>query len=69
MSENSIFWLYNIEILWKDDNYLRLLPSENMSKIEKFNAISRLLIYHIIIILVFKLDIKYLYIELFEFFS
>jgi hypothetical protein len=59
------FWLYDIEILWKNNNFIKLYPSNNMTKYEKFNAFSRLLILHMIIILILNLDKKYIYIDLF----
>jgi len=57
------FWIYDISILWKNNNYLILLPLDGMSKYEKYNAITRLLIYHIFLLLILKLDLKYIYLD------
>ena len=57
------FWIYDIGILWKNNNYLILLPLEGMSKYEKYNAITRFLIYHIFLLLILKLDLKYIYLD------
>ena len=61
---NNNFWIYNIDILWKNNNYLNLLPLDGMNKEEKYNAITRLLIYHIILIIILKLDLKYIYVDI-----
>lgn len=61
---NNIFWIYNIDILWKNNNYLVLLPIDGMNKQEKYNAITRLLIYHILLLLILKLDYKYVYLDI-----
>ena len=59
-----MFWIYNIDILWKNNNYLHLLPLEDMKKQEKYNAVTRLLIYHIILLLILKLDHRYIYLDI-----
>ena len=63
-NNNNMFWIYNIDILWKNNNYLHLLPLEDMNKQEKYNAVTRLLIYHIILLLILKLDHRYIYLDI-----
>ncbi len=58
------FWIYDISILWQNNNYLILLPLDGMSKEEKYNAITRLLFYHILLLFILKLDIKYIYLDI-----
>jgi hypothetical protein len=64
MNNNNMFWIYNIDILWKNNNYLHLLPLDDMNKQEKYNAITRLLIYHIMLLLLLKLDNRYIYLDI-----
>jgi hypothetical protein len=45
------FWLENPYILINNDNYLKFFPTSNMSRVEQLNAITRLCIYYIIILL------------------
>ena len=57
------FWTDDYTILWENDNYTKIIPSKKMTKNEKYNAFTRLIILHIIIILVFNLNKKYIVID------
>ncbi len=58
----SDFWLTNIEILWKDGNYLDFFPSNNSTNSENLNSIFRLSIYvSLVLMSVFK-EWKYIFI-------
>lgn len=46
------FWTQDITILYKNHKYLEIIPTSQMTKIEQLNAITRFLIYFIIIALV-----------------
>jgi len=48
----SEFWIYNPNILF--DDYYKILPTKDMSRVEQMNTVSRLLIYLLILILVFN---------------
>lgn len=45
------FWISNPEILYKD--YWSIIPKQNMTRVEQMNAISRFIIYLIIILILF----------------
>jgi hypothetical protein len=55
---SNILWYNKISILF--DNYKDFYPKKSMNKTEKLNAIARLAIYYGIIIIVLKLDNKWL---------
>ena len=63
MASNK-FWLTDARILYMNNNYLNFLPSNEMSKNEILNALSRLFIYLIIIILIFGLNEEWLIIPI-----
>lgn len=46
------FWINNPDILYKNSQYLNFIPSSNMDKYEQLNAITRLCIY-IVLLLIF----------------
>lgn len=52
MNDKKKFWLYNIKILWKDYG-IPFVPNNNMTPIEKLNAIARFtIIFSMCIILI-----------------
>jgi len=54
MANNSdsryIFWLNDLSILYKNDNYLQFVPSADMTRTEQLNAMTRFCIYLIILV-------------------
>ena len=58
MEENNknSFWIYNIKVLYTNENYLNFIPTSSMTRYEQFNAITRLCIYLIVLSLVFGAD-------------
>mgnify|MGYP007045155023 CR=1 FL=1 len=53
-----MFWINDPMILFKQDDILNVWPTENMNKVEKLNAISRLVIILTIIGFIFTQSIK-----------
>ncbi len=51
---NDPFWINNIHVLYCNNNYLKFVPTSTMSFNEKLNAITRFLIYFIILIVLFQ---------------
>lgn len=49
---NEKIWLHDLPVLWR--KYSEFFPANNMNKIQKYNAISRYLIYIIILFAVFQ---------------
>lgn len=58
------FWLNNIKELYHNNNYLKFFPKYESSRIEQLNAITRLCIYFIILILLFKINNQWLYLPI-----
>jgi hypothetical protein len=56
------FWIDDISILYKDENYLEFVPYSGMTRIEKLNALIRFFMYYIILIFLFQFDKHFLYI-------
>ena len=54
----DILWYKNPKIII--DNYMEIIPYKHLSDIRKINAIARFAIYYAIIILLLKLDTKFL---------
>ena len=51
---DNIFWISDIMVLFRDNNYLDFIPSNKMTHVEQLNAITRFCIYLIIILLLTK---------------
>ena len=49
---DNTFWIYNLRILFKNNFWLKFVPTKNMSQIEKLNAIARYFIYLSIILII-----------------
>jgi len=45
------FWLEDIAVLYKNNNYTKIIPTSNMSRNEQLNSITRFCIYYIILLL------------------
>ncbi len=54
------FWTEGLDNLYKDGNYLIVIPQKNMTTNEQYNALTRLCIYIIIIASIFSLDNAYI---------
>ena len=50
-SKKEDFWLINYKDLYQNKNYLKFFPKYTMSRTEQLNAITRLFIYYMILIL------------------
>jgi len=60
----SVFWLNDITILYTNDGWKQVIPTNDMSRIEQMNAISRLFIYLIIIFMLLDFPKSLLYIPI-----
>lgn len=58
------FWLEDPAILFRNNNYTKIVPSKQMNRIEVLNALSRFFIYLIIIYLIFSVDWTYMLIPM-----
>ena len=62
-SEHYVFWMNDITVLYKDQNYIKFFPTSNMSRIEQLNAITRFFIYLLIIFILFNKNSDFIYIS------
>ena len=53
----SSFWLNNPSILYENDNYLNFIPYKTLSRIEQMNAITRMMIYVILLLTVLSSEL------------
>lgn len=47
------FWLNDLSVLYKDDNYYKFYPTIKMNRVQQLNALTRLFIYMIILFVLF----------------
>ena len=58
------FWTNDVEVLWRDRRWIHFFPRENDTYEEKLNSVMRAGIYITLVLVIFSLDIKYLWILL-----
>lgn len=58
------FWLDDFSVLYENYNFLKFIPMPNMNRIEQLNAITRLMFYTIIIMLLCSQNEELLYIPI-----
>lgn len=61
-----LFWMDDPFILFKNDNYIKFVPTNEMTRIEQLNSITRFSIYFIILLIMFKKNVKWLYVPFFS---
>jgi hypothetical protein len=58
------FWMDDFSELYKDNNYVKFFPKLESTRVEQLNAITRFLIYFIILSLIFNKNDEWLYIPI-----
>jgi hypothetical protein len=58
------FWLSDLSALFNKTDYLKIVPKKSYSRNQQLNSITRLAIYHALIVLALSLDTKWIYISL-----
>jgi hypothetical protein len=58
------FWLDDFSELYKDNKFTRFFPKHEMTRTEQLNALTRMFIYYIIILLIFGKSENWLYIPI-----
>lgn len=53
MSDKYIFWIYDLSILYRDGKYIEIIPTNDMTRVEQLNAMTRFLIYLLVILILF----------------
>lgn len=64
MDENEKFWIEDPSILFKKDNYYRIIPTREMTQNEVFNSLTRLFIYLGILLYLLSRNAGYLLIPI-----
>ena len=66
MTNNNIipFWSNDPTTLFNSNNFMKILPTQNMSFEEKLNAISRLVIYASILGFLFTMNLNFLLVSI-----
>ncbi|AGF85409.1 hypothetical protein QJ854_gp373 [Moumouvirus goulette] len=61
---NDIFWIYDPMVLFRNNNWYKIIPTRNMSQVEALNSLTRLFIYLLIIsaILLFVTNYAYIFV-------
>uniref|UniRef100_A0A6G6AB47 Minor capsid protein P9 transmembrane helices domain-containing protein n=1 Tax=Borely moumouvirus TaxID=2712067 RepID=A0A6G6AB47_9VIRU len=61
---NDIFWIYDPMVLFRNNNWYKIIPTKNMTQVEALNALTRLFIYLLIISAILSLVTNYAYISI-----
>ncbi|QGR53875.1 hypothetical protein [Moumouvirus maliensis] len=61
---NDIFWIYYPMVLFRNNNWYKIIPTKNMTQVEALNALTRLFIYLLIISAILSLVTNYAYISI-----
>ena len=62
--ERYVFWLNDITVLFKNDSYIKFIPTNDMTRIEQLNALTRLFIYLTILFVILGKTDDLIYIPL-----
>lgn len=62
--DTSVFWLNDICVLYKDNGYIKFIPTSDMTRVEQLNAMTRFCFYLIIIFLLFGINDEWLYLPI-----
>lgn len=62
--ERYIFWMNDITILFVDENYIKFVPTIEMTRVEQLNAITRFFLYLIILLFMFDKTDEFIYIPI-----
>jgi len=64
ISKREDFWLINFKDLYQNKGYLKFYPKYSMSRAEQLNAITRLSIYYMVLILIFNRKQEWFYLPI-----
>lgn len=62
--ERYVFWMNDISVLFKNEAYIKFVPTEDMTRIEQLNAFTRFFIYLIIILFMFDRTDEFIYVPI-----
>ncbi|AGC01880.1 hypothetical protein H012_gp583 [Acanthamoeba polyphaga moumouvirus] len=61
---NDIFWIYDPMVLFRNNNWYKIIPTKNMTQVEALNALTRLFIYLLILSAILSFVTNYAYISI-----
>jgi hypothetical protein len=62
--ERYVFWLDDLKVLYKNENYIKFVPTNDMSRVEQLNAMTRFCIYLLILFLLFGKGDEWIYLPI-----
>lgn len=62
--ERYIFWMDDVRILYKDENYTKFFPTSSMTRVEQLNSLTRFFIYLILILILMGSTNEFMYIPI-----
>lgn len=62
--DRYVFWMNNICVLYKNDGYIKFVPTSDMTRVEQLNALTRFFIYLIIILFLFDRTDEFIYVPI-----
>jgi len=62
--ERYVFWMNDVTVLFRDGNYIRFVPTSDMTRVEQLNAATRFFLYLIIILFLFDKTDEFMYIPI-----
>jgi len=58
------FWMNDLTVLYRDNNYIKFFPTKTMTRVEQLNALTRFSIYLLLIFLMFDRSEEWIYIPI-----
>lgn len=62
--DRCVFWLNDITVLYKDNAYLKFIPTSEMTRVEQLNSMTLFCIYLIILLLMFDTTNEWLFLPI-----
>jgi hypothetical protein len=62
--ERYVFWMDDVRILYKNENYIKFFPTSSMTRVEQLNSLTRFFIYLILILILMGSTNEFIYIPI-----
>lgn len=62
--ERYVFWMNDITVLFANSNFIRFVPTSDMTRIEQLNALTRFFLYLLIILFMFDKTDEFMYVPI-----
>ena len=63
-TKQSVFWMNDVAVLFRNNGYMMFVPTNNMTRIEQLNALTLFFVYMILLLLIIDKSNEYLYIPI-----